>query len=335
MATATPYFTWENALQEYLLHTKATRAKKTVRYYEVQLGQLVKWANENDVPFESFGKRHLDRYLIFRTESGLRPLTVHHDAICAKAFFKWCARNEILDRSLIAEYEVRRAPRPARYMPTNDDIQKLLAAYRNFWDPAKRPGCRFTPVDKRIFHRDRNFAVLLGLVDSASRIGEMLSLKVDDFRAKEKQIVIRESKGREPRTLPISKEWAEAVQSWLKVRSKVMSGLPEGEDEGWLFIAETGARMDEGRFLKAMRTVTVWAELPDSITLHSLRRYSLNRLAKFNLLAAQQIAGHKETKTTILYTQLDADFVRDIHDQVGLSRDVLQSKRPVRKKRFV
>lgn len=85
MATATPYFTWENALQEYLLHTKATRAKKTLRYYEVQLGQLVKWADANDVPFESFGKRHLDRYLIFRTESGLKPLTVHHDAICANS----------------------------------------------------------------------------------------------------------------------------------------------------------------------------------------------------------------------------------------------------------
>lgn len=132
-----------------------------------------------------------------------------------------------------------------------------------------------------------------------------------------------------------SREWTEAVQSWLKVRAKIMSGLPEGEDEGWLFIAETGARMDEGRFLKAMRTVTEWAELPDSITLHSLRRYSLNRLAKFNLLAAQQIAGHKETKTTILYMQLDADFVRDIHDQVGLSRDVLQSKRVAKRKRLV
>ncbi|RYZ87265.1 MAG: hypothetical protein EOP06_12965 [Proteobacteria bacterium] len=70
-------------------------------------------------------------------------------------------------------------------------------------------------------------------------------------------------------------------------------------------------------------------------TLHSLRRYSLNHLAKYNLLAAQQIAGHKETKTTILYTQLDADFVRGIHDEVGLSREVLQRKRATRRKQLV
>lgn len=336
MATATPNFTWEDALQEYLLHTKAHRAAKTVRYYEVQLGQLIRWANANGVAFASFGKRDMNRYIVFRSEAGLKPLTVHHDAICAKVFFKWCARNEILERSLLAEYEVCRAPRPPRYMPTDDDTQKLLAAFRDFWDPTKRPGSRFTNVAKRVFHRDRNFAVALGLVDTACRIGEMLSLQVSDFRAKERQIVVRESKGREPRTLPVSPEWADSIQAWMKVRARIMGDLAaEGRDEGWLFVSETGVKIDERRFLRALRAITKWADLPDTITLHGLRRYSLNKLAKGNLLAAQQIAGHKETKTTLLYTQLDPDFVRGVHDEVGVARHVLQSKRPERRKRLV
>lgn len=48
----------------------------------------------------------------------------------------------------------------------------------------------------------------------------MLSLKVDDYRPKEHQIVIRESKGREPRTLPVSPKWVEASNVWLRQRSK-------------------------------------------------------------------------------------------------------------------
>ena len=52
--------TWEFALREFLLHKEAAYAPKTVRYYKSQLSGLVAWAETNDVPFQHFGKRHLD-----------------------------------------------------------------------------------------------------------------------------------------------------------------------------------------------------------------------------------------------------------------------------------
>ena len=332
MSSATPLFTWEEALHEFYLHLQATRAQKTQRYYEVQLGGLVRWATQENVPFAGFGKRHMDRYLVSRAETGKAPLTLHHDAVCAKAFFHWCQKNDIVERSLLTDYQVRHAPRPAQYMPTDADMQTLLKSVHDFWNPAKNPSIRYSPVSKRVFHRDRNYAIILGLLDSASRIGEMLSLKVDDYRLKERQIVIRESKGREPRTLPVSPEWVEALNVWLRQRSKIMAGQ---EDEGYLFVSEFGGRLDEGRFLKSLKKITGWAKISGRITLHSLRRYSLNRLAKVNLLATQQIAGHKETRTTLLYTQLDPDFIRGVHTSVGVVRDILGNKRVEKRKRLV
>ena len=274
----------------------------------------------------------MDRYLVSRAETGKAPLTLHHDAVCAKAFFHWCQKNDIVERSLLTDYQVRHAPRLAQYMPTDTDMQTLLKSVHDFWNPAKNPSIRYTSVSKRVFHRDRNYAIILGLLDSASRIGEMLSLKVDDYRPKERQIVIRESKGREPRTLPVSPEWVEALNVWLRQRSKIMTGQ---EDEGYLFVSEFGGRLDEGRFLKSLKKITGWAKISGRITLHSLRRYSLNRLAKVNLLATQQIAGHKETRTTLLYTQLDPDFIRGVHTSVGVVRDILGNKRVEKRKRLV
>ena len=332
MSSATPLFTWEEALHEFYLHLQATRAQKTQRYYEVQLGGLVRWATQENVPFAGFGKRHMDRYLVSRAETGKAPLTLHHDAVCAKAFFHWCQKNDIVERSLLTDYQVRHAPRPAQYMPTDADMQTLLKSVHDFWNPAKNPSIRYSPVSKRVFHRDRNYAIILGLLDSASRIGEMLSLKVDDYRLKERQIVIRESKGREPRTLPVSPEWVDALNVWLRQRSKIMAGQ---EDESYLFVSEFGGRLDEGRFLKSLKKITGWAKISGRITLHSLRRYSLNRLAKVNLLATQQIAGHKETRTTLLYTQLDPDFIRGVHTSVGVVRDILGNKRVEKRKRLV
>jgi site-specific recombinase XerD len=333
MHTAFPLFSWEDALREFLLDKEAHFAAKTHTYYRVQLTQLSRWAQAQGVALDAFTKRHLDRYLIERHKEGKKPLTLHHDAICAKAFFSWCARNKVIKKSLLAEYKVRRAPKPPRYMPTDEDVSALMRAVRAYWDVSTNPAARFQDVAKRSFHRDRNYAILLGLVDTACRIGEMLSFKVDDVRLAERQVTVRESKGREPRTLPISEEWAEALRTWLKVRARVMARADE--DEGWLFVTEFGEQMDPLAFLRCLERMRSFAGLPRAITLHSLRRYSLNKLAKHNLLAAQRIAGHKDTKTTIGYTELDADHLRQAHDEVGVVKAILGTRAQSRKKRLI
>ena len=239
---------------------------------------LARLAKDNEVRFDNFGKRHLDRYVAFRSREGKSRMTLRHDGMCAKVFYAWCAKNDLLDRSPLAEYEIHNAPRPPKHMPTDDEIVALLAGVRGYWDPEPNPAIHFMPHAARIFYRDRNMAVVLGLLDTAARIGEMLSLKVGDYRAKERQIVIRESKGKEPRALPVSPEWAAQMEVWLRVRARVMRNVPKADDDGWLFISDTGAKIDEGRFLKILHRVTAFAELTDAITLHSLRRYSLNKL---------------------------------------------------------
>ena len=108
--------------------------------------------------------------------------------------------------------------------------------------------------------------------------------------------LIRESKGKEPRALPVSPEWADQMNVWLRVRARVMN-VPKAEDEGWLFIRDTGGRVAERQFLNILHCITTFAGISQAISLHSLRRFSLNKLAKINLLMAQTIACHKDTKT--------------------------------------
>jgi len=85
----------------------------------------VKWADANAVPFHAFGKRHMDKYLAERAKTVART-TLHHDGVAAKAFFKWCVRYDLLERSPLAEYEVRHAPRPPKYMPAEEDLNYSL-----------------------------------------------------------------------------------------------------------------------------------------------------------------------------------------------------------------
>ncbi len=335
MALATSQTTWEEALRSFLIHLKAVRAPKTVYYYETQLSMLWQWVQQHPISLEKFGKRHLDEYLVYRSETGKSQTTLHHDALCAKVFLKWCQRNDVIDRSLLTDYEIRSAPKTHKYMPTEEDMRTLLTAIFDYWNPVKNSDAKFHTLARRNFHRDRNYAVVLMLLDTACRIGEVLSLKLDDYQAGQRQITVTESKGREPRSIPLSEECVEAVGEWMKVRKRLLANVPAEEDEKWLFLSEYGGKVEEGRFLKTLKKFTRYAGLSDNITLHSLRRYSINKLAKTNLLAAQAIAGHKDTKTTLIYTKIDPDFVRDVHAEVGVIGGIVERKETVKKKRLL
>lgn len=334
MLSAIRSVTWEDALHEYVLHLTATRAPKTVRFDKTQVTQLIKWANAEAVSFEEFGKRHMDRYLVQRLEEGKARTTLRADGVCAKKFFAWCVRNELLERNRLAEYEVHNAPKPPRHMPSGEEVTGLFQALREYWDPEKNKGVKFMPVPVRQFHRDRNTAMIMGLVDVGCRIGELVSLKVEDYNSKERKVVFRKTKGKEQRLVPVSVEWAEAMSVWLRLRAKVMFTVPKEQDEGWLFISDNGGVIDPLVFIKSLHRVTKWAGLPRLI-LHDLRRFSINKHVLINPFLTQEMVGHKDPKTTRGYTKLDVEDVRMMHNQAGLLKSVMSNKRPERRKKIV
>jgi len=340
MVTAPPVVTWSEAVRGFVLHKKAVRSPRTAIFYRNYATNLANWADSQNLPLDAFTKRHLDEFLVYRAEQGRSQTTPHHDALVATVLFEWCKRNDLLDRDPLAEYKVRNAPSPHKYMPSADDVQKFLQALLGFYDPAQNPEARFCAPAKRSFYRDRNYAVELVKLDTACRIGEILNFKVLDYQTSggDHQLAVREAKGREPRILPVSRECAQAIDQWLKIRRRIMSNAPECEDEGWLFVSETGGRMNEGNYLRGIKKVLEYGELPKGINNHSQRRFSLNNMAKDEnggLLFAQGMAGHKDPKTTLIYLKIDGDYLRERHEKVGVVRGILHSNRSMKRKRLV
>ena len=52
-----------------------------------------------------------------------------------------------------------------------------------------------------------------------------------------------------------------------------------------------------------------------------------------NVLVAQRIARHKETKMTVLYTGIDADHLREVHEKVSVVRGIVTGKRTIERRR--
>lgn len=329
--------TWGEAVKGFYLHKRATTSRNTAVWYRGHLSALVNWSEENDVSLDQFTKRSLDAFLVSRADSGLKPTTLHHNALASCVFFEWCSREKLIDRDPLVEYKVRSAPTPPKYMPTDEDIQKLLDALLDFYDSTKNPTVAVGhSVKNRSFHRDRNYTIELTKLDTCCRIGEILNLKVSDWQ--DGQLTIREAKGRQPRVLPISPTLTQALDEWMKVRMRIAGKMPASEDEGWLFISERGDKVDYHSYVKSLRRVVEWAGLDPRIRNHSQRRFSLNRMAKDprgGLMFAQGMAGHRDPKTTMIYLKIDGDYLRETHAQVNVLGNLLTSKRAKKRAKLV
>lgn len=332
--TGSTLVSWDEAFKGFIRHQQAAKADKTARFYEMYVRGLVRWSKAQQIPLQRFSKLHLDEYLVWRKEQNMSRTTLHHDALTAKVFFKWCVRYDVLKRNPLADYTVKNAPEPAMYMPTTEEMALLLEGVQRFWDPVAHPGAKNWHEKKRTFHLKREYALLLLLIDSACRIGETLHLTCDDLQGK--QITVTQTKSRKTRYIPLSKETVTALNEWKVQRSVLLKDVPEAERENWLFLSETGGRMDEHVFLQSLKCRVAFAGLNAKITLHSIRRYSLNKLAKSaNLMAAQEIAGHSDPKTTRIYAKADADFIRDEHAKADVLGGILKSKRAAKKPRLL
>jgi integrase len=324
--------TWEEAFRGYILHSKATWEPKTVEFHYTHVSQLMRWSIAKEITLEGFGKRHLDEYKLYRQSLGRSVNTVSHDMRNALLFFKWCKHNELIERNNLADCKVRRLPRKAQPRPTDDDMTRFLEVTLEYWDTKKNPVVRHVSPKRRNFHRDRNRALILLLLDSSARINEVLSLKMDDYLREAQKFQLTKTKNKEERKVPLSPEGVEMLEQWLQVRRRIMRNVPPDQDPGYIFISENGDRMNNGTFSQSINRYSDFAGIP-RIRCHDFRRFSLHRLAKKNPMAAQQIAGHKDISTTMIYTETDEEFKKEIHEEAGVLRNLLGTKRADKEKR--
>jgi site-specific recombinase XerD len=176
------------------------------------------------------------------------------------------------------------------------DCRRLLDA------PEGKPELA-TPVDRR----DR--AMLAVLAYSGCRVGELVRLRVRDFKTSgEHRILNVTGKGGKERTTPLHLEAVERLAAWLAV-----PGIKD-DPAGPLFPAAKSARGmgRDGFAAKAMTTRAVEKligryvaalGLDPNVTVHSLRVTALTtaRERGSDIIDLQDFAGHADPRTTLTY----------------------------------
>jgi site-specific recombinase XerD len=135
----------------------------------------------------------------YRETLGVSPITQWRRQRETRTFFSWLLRHDYIPANPFAKVKNIKVPQKIIHPFSQDDVLRLLACC----DPATRKAAR-------------GRALILALLDTGLRAGELASLQLEDVDFHTERIQVRNGKGNKQRVVRIGERAGEAVHHYLE-----------------------------------------------------------------------------------------------------------------------
>ena len=271
-------------LKHYLLEMVRKNFRRlTILQSLSTLASFLNFLEQHGKHLKEVSRRDLEAFIEREQDRGLKRSSIKARLDRIYAFLRFLAEEEVLSSQVLVRKIRLKLP---QYLP-------------RAMDPADVR--RFLSVIEEV----RNRAMILVLLRTGMRIGELLSTKVSDVKIKERTITIREgAKTRLGRIVYLSTDAQDALKAWLKKRDPT---------KGSLFYARSRDAMCYTTARTIFERYRNRAGLAHKrYTLHCLRHTFASELlnAGMRLECLQQLLGHESVQVTRLYARL-TDITRE------------------------
>ncbi len=163
-------------------------------------------------------------------------------------------------------------------------------------------------------YRTRNVAIALVLFHTAMRVGELVSLSLDQVDLEARVFRDVRVKGQKRHGIAFNDVVAEALENYLADRPRY---APEGEQA--LFISDRKTRLSIRMVQETIKRAGKKAGIGRTVTPHLLRHSSATQLVEMGvpLPVVQDICGHAEISTTRRYVHLADSRRKQAIDELG------------------
>ncbi len=233
---------------------------------------------------ETITRDDVSSFIEHEQDRGMQPNTVSTRLRLVYAFLRYLVDREVVHPDLLKRKLRIKVPEALPRAIDPEDIQQLLA----------------------VIEKPRDQAMILVLLRTGMRIGELLATKMSEVNLREKQILIREAqKTRVGRVAYLSEDACKALVVWLNQRDLTKERLFYGQ--GRERLSYTAIRMRFAKYLEAAGLAH------KGYSLHCLRHTCATELlnAGMRLECLQQLLGHSSIEMTRRYARLTDNTRRE------------------------
>ena len=294
------------------LYVKKTekRSVETLKAYESTLGQFETWLRRNKrrviTPDNIRDYIHYLAYEKIRWDDhptspngkvGLSSRSVNNLTRNMKVFFNHLVRERVIQESPLDNVNYQKEPQNTFALFTDEDVIQLMDA------PNRKTYTGF---------RDR--CLMIVLIDTGCRFGELSELKVSDIDFRLFQITFRAetTKTKTTRIVPITPATAKEL--------KRLGDYIDAEPDDYLWMTQYGERYYADSFAKMLKIYAKRAGVTGArVSPHTFRHYfAVNFLLQGGEpIALMRILGHTTLSMTEKYVRYTADELQNHHEKAS------------------
>jgi len=170
---------------------------------------------------------------------------------------------------------------------TDDEVKRLLSV-----------------PNKRYRTGLRNYLLMKVAVQTGMRVSELINLKRDDIDFMTGKTFIRQAKGQKDRITFIKQETRDEI-----IRLWEMMSI----SSSYCFSTLEGSLLDTGYLRKTIKKYGTKSGITKRVYFHLLRHSALTKLYQetHDIRKIQEIAGHRDISTTMIYTHISGEDIKD------------------------
>jgi integrase/recombinase XerD len=272
-------FPGKQHLEQYMRHKYRRNCRaNTLRLADTSLTQfLTFYRNADKNHLEQMTREDIEGFVEHEQDRGLKPNSVRTRMCAVYAFVHFLIEKKVVSYELLERRIKLKLPDRLPRAMYPEDLKQLLS----------------------VIDHVRNRALILLLLRTGMRIGELLDTKVDDVDLREQKIFIYQAdKTGVGRVVYYSDDAQAALLAWLKVRDPFKENLFYGQ--GRQSLSYEGARSMFNKYLQNAGL------LHSGYTLHCLRHTFATDLlnARMPLECLRVLLGHTSLEVTRRYARL-------------------------------
>jgi len=183
--------------EKYLFHQcRRNRRPSTLELNYTSISFFLKFLKlEGLAHLEAVSRKHLEAFIEHEQDRGLKPVSVRGRLASIKAFLRYLIEDDVVRHEVLSRCISVKVPDGLPRAMAPGDVKQLLSVIDN----------------------TRNRALVLMLLRTGMRIGELLALRVQDIDLKEQKVFIYEArKTGMGRVVYFSSDAKEALVAWLE-----------------------------------------------------------------------------------------------------------------------
>ena len=280
-----------------MLRVEKNLSTNSITSYKADLNRYINFLFniESIKNLNSIRQIHIRNFIRYLNDQNLSSSSINRSFSSIRSYHKFLSGEEKISHN---PTQLLEPPKQSKKLPKVLSVQEVNEIINS------------VNLESSMGYRD--MAILETLYSAGLRVSELCALEMNNILFDSSMLRVL-GKGNKERYVPLGSKAIKLIDDYCKyVRSKLVD---KKHSDGNVFLSKNGKQLTRMTIFNIMKKWTLISGINKDISPHTFRHSFATHLLEggADLRAVQEMLGHSDISTTQIYTHLDNEYLKEVH----------------------